>query len=835
MLTGLRDLAIAQSGPAGQGGLAVQAVAGPAPGFQLSAWGLDGLSLLDSAAISGPGRAGAEPDIIPTRMADGQGVTLVLGDGQAGLAGLWSDGAGGFGPAVTTGGSAAGLSRDLTGLTVAGQGTVVFAYGLVAGSQTPAAWTVGDDGRFTALSPGNAAAPANGVPAPGMTGLAQAGGHVAAGGTGDALVALYRIGADGRLTLSDTVAQSGNPGMGGAVVMAMAEAGGQTHVIAGAAGSNTITVWSVTPGGALVLSDHVIDNAASRFQGVTHLAVATHQGAVFVAAGGADSGVSLFRLTPGGRLVHLAVVADGLGWSLDGLAALDLAADGQGRLHLVTAGLRDAGISHFTFDPGRGTVIEGSARNDTLAGTAHGDVLRDGAGSDMLRGGAGSDIFVFDTDGQADTVTDFDPAQDRLDLSGWAFWRGAHQLAIDPRVDGAEITFGGPAGTERLVLLSASGQPLSIAQVLAAILPGPDRFLPGWLDTARLRPPEQDAPAGQQVQGTPRVDVLAGGAGHDTINGMAGSDRLDGGAGNDLIFGGVGFDTIMGGSGDDTLRGMDGFDSLWGGSGDDLLFGNNGNDRLSGDAGADTLYGGLGSDTLLGGDGDDHLLGGSGPDRLEGGADDDLLEGNAGNDTLLGDAGDDLLLGGIGNDALYGGAGDDTLLGANGADSLWGGAGNDLLEGNAGPDHLWGGDGNDTLQGGINHDVLYGGSGNNLLMGEDGRDTLIGGTGNDTLYGGAGDDWLDGGSGTNLLDGGIGADTFVFRGGVTRVVRFQAGIDTVLFDPVLWGGGARSPDQILAGASQAAGGWLFDFGLQGQLRIEGLPGATLTESDIGLI
>ncbi|MFD1508194.1 hypothetical protein [Lacimonas salitolerans] len=94
---------------------------------------------------------------------------------------------------------------------------------------------------------------------------------------------------------------------------------------------------------------------------------------------------------------------------------------------------------------------------------------------------------------------------------------------------------------------------------------------------------------------------------------------------------------------------------------------------------------------------------------------------------------------------------------------------------------------------------------------------------------------MEGVSGTNLLDGGIGADTFVFRGGVTRVVRFQAGIDTVLFDPVLWGGSARSPDQILAGASQVAGGWLFDFGLQGQLRIEGLPGATLTESDIGLI
>lgn len=837
VLTGLRDLVIVRSDQ----DLVVQAVGGPAPGFQLSAWGLEGLALLDSAAVSGPGRAGTEPDIIAAQAPDGAAMTLLLGDGQTGLAGLWSDGAGGFADPVTIGG-AADLSRDLADLVVTGQGGAVFAYGLVAGSQTPAAWAVGDDGRFTALSAGTVAPLLNGAPAPGLTGLATAGGHVAAGGTGDALVALYAIGADGRLSLTDTVDAQDNPGMGGDVVIAMAQtltqagsqSGGQTHVIAGAAGSSSLTVWSVTPGGALVQSDHVIDTTATRFQGITHLAVATHQGAVFVAAGGADSGVSLFRLTPEGRLVHLAALADGLDWSLDGLAALDLSVDMQGRLHLVTSGLRDAGISHFTLDPGAGLVAEGGAGDDLLQGTAGADILRDGRGADTLTGGAGADIFLFDTDGQRDMVTDFDPGQDRLDLSGWAFWRGAHQLAVDPRVDGAEIVFDGPAGTERLVLLSSNGQPLSVAQVLGAILPGPDRFLPGWLNAAALRPPDPDAPPSQKIDGTPVDDVLAGGQGDDTITGFAGSDRLGGGGGDDLLTGGIGFDTLLGGAGHDTLRGGDGFDSLSGGTGDDLMTGNNGNDRLAGEDGADILNGGFGADTLWGGAGADTLLGGSGPDLLNGGDDADRLEGNAGNDTLYGDGGADLLLGGIGNDTLDGGAGDDTLSGANGADSLRAGTGDDRLEGNAGPDTLLGDDGNDTLLGGIGPDVLYGGPGDDLLSGENGFDLLFGGLGRDTLIGNAGNDTLDGGGGIDLLDGGLGADTFVFRGGQVTVVRFQAGLDSVLFDPVLWGGGGRSPDQVLAGASQVAGAWLFDFGPQGWLRIEESPGGALSESDIGL-
>ncbi len=825
VLGALRDLALIETGT----GLAVQAVAGPAPGLQLSAWALDGLTLVDNAALPGPGRAGTEPEIVQADLSATVGLGLVLGDGLSGLTGLWADGAGGWEGTVMPGG---GIGPDLTALAVTGQGAAVFAYGLVAGAQAPASWSIGADGRFAPLSQGmTAPVQANGLPAPGLTALAAGEGHVVAGGTGAALLSLYSISGDGRLALTDTVPETDNPGLGGALSVAIAPG----HVIAAAAGSGTLTVWAITPGGGLALRDHVIDSLHSRFQGASHLAVASVDGAVFVAAGGADSGISLFRLTPGGRLVHLAQLADAPGWSLDGLAALDMAADGQGRLHLVSAGLRDAGISHFTYDPGPGLVVEGVAADESLTGGAGADILRDGAGTDTVFGGAGADIFAFDTDGLADTIADFEAGIDRLDLSGWAFWRGGHQLRIDTRLDGAEIVYEGPAGTERLVLLSADGGTLSAAQVQAAILTGPDRFLPAWLEAPALRPPDPPAPGALRLDGTPGDDVLQGAAAGDTITGLGGSDRLGGGAGADLIIAGIGFDTVLGGDGDDTITGLDGYDSLSGGSGEDAITGNNGNDWLAGEAGHDRLEGGFGADTVLGGDGNDTVLGGSGPDLLLGEDGADLLQGNAGADTLQGGAGDDRLEGGINHDRLEGGAGQDSLLGGNGADSLRAGADADRAWGNAGNDALWGDGGGDSLWGGIGHDRLEGGTGNDWLWGEDGADTLLGGAGDDRIEGNAGDDWLEGGGGSDWLDGGIGADTFVFREGTVQIARFQAGIDTVLFDAALWGGGARSPEQILAGAVVTGTAVVLDFGGAGLLRIEGLTAPDLILDDIGLV
>jgi Ca2+-binding RTX toxin-like protein len=63
-------------------------------------------------------------------------------------------------------------------------------------------------------------------------------------------------------------------------------------------------------------------------------------------------------------------------------------------------------------------AINGTAGRDTIVGTAGDDVINGGEGSDTITTGAGRDVLVYSSlrDG-LDTVTDFTPGADRIDLS----------------------------------------------------------------------------------------------------------------------------------------------------------------------------------------------------------------------------------------------------------------------------------------------------------------------------------------------------------------------------------------------------------------------------------
>ncbi|MBV1798032.1 calcium-binding protein [Siccirubricoccus sp. G192] len=74
-------------------------------------------------------------------------------------------------------------------------------------------------------------------------------------------------------------------------------------------------------------------------------------------------------------------------------------------------------------------LLDGGAGNDTLRGGTGDDTLIGGQGVDVLAGGAGLDRFVFglmplglDTGraaGQRDTINDFQPGEDLIDLTGY--------------------------------------------------------------------------------------------------------------------------------------------------------------------------------------------------------------------------------------------------------------------------------------------------------------------------------------------------------------------------------------------------------------------------------
>jgi serralysin len=298
--------------------------------------------------------------------------------------------------------------------------------------------------------------------------------------------------------------------------------------------------------------------------------------------------------------------------------------------------------------------------------------------------------------------------------------------------------------------------------------------------------------------------------------------------GNMVIARGTIIENASSGSGDDRLFGNAVGNALWGGGGNDRVQGHAGNDTLTGGAGHDTLSGGAGFDVAR--------YTGTAPVAV------DLTRTGAQATGQGRDALDSV-------EGLIAGGGGDRLTGNGRANTLVGGGGNDTLRGGGGKDTLNGGTGNDLMVGGDGHDLVRYHTGQDLRVSlavttaqatGQGRDRLTGieslhtGRGDDRLIGNAADNRLHGGAGDDTLSGGGGRDRFVFDGGRDRITDFRDNIDTILFDPDLWGGAGRTPARILRDARIVNGNALFDFGDGNRLVVEGVGRLALLSDDLGL-
>jgi len=570
--------------------------------------------------------------------------------------------------------------------------------------------------------------------------------------------------------------------------------GGRDLLLAGSFDAGAISVLEVGESGALTLVDSMLDDRQTRFGGISVLQTLSHEGQVFVLAGGADDGLSLLQLLPNGQLVHLDTVGDRRDLGLNNPNAVALTVFG-GALHVVATSEREAGLSLLSAPllPGR-QVVTGTEGADALRIGAAGGLLWDGGGSDTLTGGAGADLFVLVQDGAPDEITGFTPGQDRVDLSDWDGLYATMQLGLETLSDGARLTY----GSEVLTLRTASGAEIGWREILETDI----------LGLARIAPPEfltTQTEGRDNLLGGDGNDTISGAGGGDVITGMEGDDRLSGEAGADILRGGPGRDTMIGGTGADSLYGGDGNDSLEGLSSIDLLFGEAGDDTISGGTGADTLYGGMGQDRLLGNTGVDLIYGGDG---------DDWISPGNGVDVVYGDGGHDTVIGRTGWDTLFGGEGNDSLFGSEGQDDLHGEAGDDMLSGGFGFDFLYGGDGHDDLFGNLGSDVIEGGSGNDSLYGATGNDTLRGGAGNDLIFGSQGLDVIEGGPGDDIIRGGSLVDTFIFRAGdgSDAILDFEAAHDILMLETGLIDGPATAQNVLDRHATLDDGRVTLDFG-----------------------
>ena len=99
-------------------------------------------------------------------------------------------------------------------------------------------------------------------------------------------------------------------------------------------------------------------------------------------------------------------------------------------------------------------AINGTAGRDTIVGTPGDDVITGGAGADTLTGNGGSDTFVYTSmRDAADTITDFTPADDHLDLSALLTSIGASPATA---IANGVVTLVG-SGTSTIVMIDTDG------------------------------------------------------------------------------------------------------------------------------------------------------------------------------------------------------------------------------------------------------------------------------------------------------------------------------------------------------------------------------------------
>lgn len=536
------------------------------------------------------------------------------------------------GSAAYPGPLAPGVPPAMARLTVNGADTLLVSglpgAALVLSGGVPQGWTTFASGEvFGALTPIGPGVLLSAPPGGGIATLsATAGGPVRTAFTPGPQVtaiarlpdgSLHAVNADDtiqRYTLSGGTLTAGQAagaldGLGWNLPSALrvAEAGGAAYLVVAAAGSSSLTTLTFD-GGVYRVADHIVDDRFTRFQGAVSVDTATVNGRTFVAAGGADDGISLFELLPGGRLVHLQTFEDTLTRSLSNVTAVALLR--QGSNLLVAATGQEGGITVLARPIGSlappllggagadtraggaaDDLIVGGAGDDVLTGGGGEDILLDGPGRDWMRGGAGADMFVFESDEEPDRVEDFEIGIDRLDLSAFPGLYSATALSITPVAGGARLVF----GDEVIELRTADG---------ATIAPGDL----GDADVLGLtRPPFGQI--GRDLAGGAGADVLTGADANDRLRGLGGDDALDGLGGRDVIAGGAGADTGAGGAGGDVILGGPGDDRLSGGDGADLIAGGSGADRIEGGAGNDTLRGGPGADVFV-------FAPGSGLDRI---------------------------------------------------------------------------------------------------------------------------------------------------------------------------------------------------------------------------
>lgn len=170
-------------------------------------------------------------------------------------------------------------------------------------------------------------------------------------------------------------------------------------------------------------------------------------------------------------------------------------------------------------------VIEnaiGGSGDDLLMGNSVNNHLTGGAGNDTLVGNGGLDTFSFSGPFGDDTITDFSPGKDSIEL------RGSDETVL--KGSGSFMKLETTSGGDVRIVADPSYEGLSGEITLQNVTPEAVGSIFEIL--------------GETILGTSRSDAIKGAAGPDLIQAHAGDDIISASQGNDRIDGGAGRDTV---------------------------------------------------------------------------------------------------------------------------------------------------------------------------------------------------------------------------------------------------------------------------------------------------
>ncbi len=195
--------------------------------------------------------------------------------------------------------------------------------------------------------------------------------YVLAAGHFDSGISLFHLKNDGTLANLDNVSDDDDLKIRTPRDVTAVEVGGNTYFFVGGYGDRGISVFSIGESGNLINVNNLSDDGTLRIfspEGLTTAKIG--QDTYFFAAGGADSGVSVFRVNSDGSLVNTTNVSDAgnVSANLELYYASGVAtAEVGGETYLFVAARWDDGVSVFRVESDGGLVnTDNVADDDTL-------------------------------------------------------------------------------------------------------------------------------------------------------------------------------------------------------------------------------------------------------------------------------------------------------------------------------------------------------------------------------------------------------------------------------------------------------------------------------------